>query len=972
LQAAAQPRQVRKFVSVLFCDLTGSTALGDRTDPEALRAAMRRYYDNARAVLEHHGGTVEKFIGDAVMAVFGIPVATEDDALRAVRAAVELRDAVQDLGLEARIGVNTGEVVAVEGDALVIGDAVNVAARLEQSAASGSILLGETTANLVRDAVVTEPLELSLRGKPNPVTANRLVKLDAAATGVARHLDRPMVGRKRELDRLDADFSDAAASRTSRLFTLIGPAGVGKSRLVADFLTGVGDTATVARGRALSYGDGITYWPLIEILVQLGIEPDRAIGSSPADTQLAARALFENAARDRPLILVIDDLQWAEPAMLDLIEHIADWSRDVPILLLCIARPELLDGRPGWGGGKLNATSVLLEPLMAAEAEQLADLLLADLSLEAETRRHILAIAEGNPLFLEEIEALAREADGAVQVPPTIRALLQARLDLLNDTERTVIERGAVEGKVFHRGSVTALAPPAARDSVPHQLVALVRKELIRPDHSQITGDEAYRFRHLLIRDTAYDALPKAVRAELHESFADWVESVPALLEQDEIIGYHLERAAQYLRELGSDDSRVARLSTRAGSRLSTAGMAAYERGDLHAVCTLLGRALALLPPGSQRRHVIPDLVEALYQHGRSADTGVLIQELEGGEDADHATAVILRVLVEPISTTSPVERRRTALKSAGLHLDASDQVSLSRYERARAELAWFAGDAVESHDAPLRAYKIAQSLGRRDLLRDGVLRLVWSAWFSGASASETLELMDDIEDWLGEKAGPLLSASLQDARGFTEYLAGLISAEEKRAQSHRCIEMLQQTGSHMEAIRVMGELSFVAWVDGDLAVGEQIDHRIIKEYERIGDRKYLVNVLGQTALIKSRLGRADEALGMVANARRIGSTEDIADQIQLDLAEAHARARHGEQAPARSSLESARIRAAGTRITLMNNEIDMVEGEVEMMVGNRARAMELADRLEAQSRELGLPRYAAALRRTVISASGD
>jgi class 3 adenylate cyclase len=773
LQGAAQPRQVRKFVSVLFCDLTGSTALGDRTDPEALRAAMRRYYDNARAVLERHGGTVEKFIGDAVMAVFGIPVATEDDALRAVRAAVELRDAVQDLGLEARIGVNTGEVVAVEGDALVIGDAVNVAARLEQSAAPGNVLLGETTANLVRDAVTTEPLELSLRGKPKPVTAYRLMTLDVAATGVARHLDRPMVGRKRELDRLAADFSDATAARTSRLFTLIGPAGVGKSRLVADFLTRVGDTATVARGRALSYGDGITYWPLVEILVQLGIEPDQAISSSPADTQLAVRALFEEAARNRPLIVVIDDLQWAEPPMLDLIEHVADWSRDVPILLLCIARPELLDRRRDWGGGKLNATSVLLEPLVSADAEQLADLLLADLSLDAETRRHILAIAEGNPLFLEEMAALAREADGAIRVPPTIRALLQARLDLLNDTERTVIERGAVEGKVFHRGSVTALAPPAARDGVPHQLVALVRKELIRPDHSQITGDDAYRFRHLLIRDTAYDGLPKEIRAELHESFADWVESVPALLEQDEIVGYHLERAVHYLRELGSDDSRVARLSTRAGSRLSAAGVAAYERRDLHGVCNLLGRAVALLPPGSQRRRVIPDLVEALYQRGRPAETGVLIQELEGGDDADRATAVILRVLVEPISPTSSVEGMKTALESAGRHVDASDPVSSSRYERARAELAWMAGDMVESHDALLRAYKIARARGRRDLLRDGVSRLLSGAWFSGASASEILDLMDDIEDWLGDKAGPLLSASLQDGRGFTEYPSG-------------------------------------------------------------------------------------------------------------------------------------------------------------------------------------------------------
>ena len=350
---------------------------------------------------------------------------------------------------------------------------------------------------------------------------------------------------------------------------------------------------------------------------------------------------------------------------------------------------------------------------------------------------------------------------------------------------------------------------------------------------------------------------------------------------------------------------------------------------------------------------------------------GVLIQELEGGDDADRATAVMLRVLVEPINPTSSVEGTRAALESAGLHVDASDPVSVLRYERARAALAWLAGDEVESHDALLRAYQIARSLGRRDLLRDVILPLIGSAWFS-VSASETLELMDDIEGWLGDKAGPLLSASLQDARGFTEYLAGLISAEEKRSQSHRYIEMLQQTGSHLEAIHILDELSFVAWVEGDLAVREQIEQRTIEEFERIGDRNYFVNKLAETALNTSRLGRPEEALEIVAKARRIGSEEDIGDQIYLDLAEAHARAMHGEPAAARSSLGSARTKAAGTRMTLMNNDIDVAEGEVEMMAGNRARAMALADRLEAQARELGLPRYAEALRRTVVSARGD
>ena len=321
---AAPPREVRKVVTVLFCDLTGSTAIGERTDPEALRGLMNRYYDAARLVLERHGGTVEKFVGDAVMAVFGIPVASEDDALRATRAAVELRDGVHGLGLEARIGVNTGAVVAGEGDTLVTGDAVNVAARLEQAAGAGEILLGENTLRLVRDAVEAEPVELELKGKAAPVLAHRLRELDVAAAGVARQLQRPMVGRDRERDRLRADFDDVVAGRTCRLFTLIGPAGIGKSRLVAEFLVGLDGGADVAHGRALSYGDGITYWPLVEMLVQLGVEPSEAIRSSPAETQLATRGLLEGRAAERSLVLVIDDLQWAEEPMLDLVEHIAN------------------------------------------------------------------------------------------------------------------------------------------------------------------------------------------------------------------------------------------------------------------------------------------------------------------------------------------------------------------------------------------------------------------------------------------------------------------------------------------------------------------------------------------------------------------------------------------------------------------------------------------------------------------------
>ena len=682
---------MRKVVTVLFCDLTGSTAIGERTDPEALRTLMNRYYEAARAVLERHGGTVEKFVGDAVMAVFGIPVATEDDALRAVRAAVELRDHVHGLGLEARIGVNTGGVVAGEGDTLVTGDAVNVAARLEQAAAAGEVLLGDETARLVRDAVETEPVSLTVKGKADPVAAHRLLALDATAAGRARHLERPMVGRERERERLRADFADAAEARTCRLFTLIGPAGVGKSRLVADFLEHVDGSARVARGRALSYGEGITYWPLVEILVQLGIDPDEAIVSSPADTQLATRARLERAAEEQPLVVVLDDLQWAEAPVLDLIEHVADWSREAPIFLLCVARPELLDLRPGWGGGKLNATSVLLEPLGATESAALVDDLLAGLELEPVVRDRILGTAEGNPLFLEELASLAREAGGHADLPPTIQAVLQARLDSLDERERSVIERGAVEGKVFHRGAVTALAPEALREDVPGRLLSLVRKELVRPDRTQIAGDDAYRFRHLLIRDTAYEALPKAVRADLHELFADWLGEHGELLELDEIVGYHFEQAARNLRELDAADARAQELALRSAERLGAAGKAAFEREDHHAASNLLGRAVALLPPGAHRRRLIPDLVDARLASRDPDGLDELVDELASGDAHDQATADVLRALVELTSGSGRTfQELEAVVLEARATLDAAaDQMGVVRAERVLAQVTW-------------------------------------------------------------------------------------------------------------------------------------------------------------------------------------------------------------------------------------------------------------------------------------------
>src|SRR4051794_9967233 len=391
---AQQKAQIRKTVTVVFTDISGSTALGERLDPEALRRTMAEYFAEIRRIVERHGGTVEKFIGDAAMAIFGVPVSEEDDALRAVRAVTEIRGRLAELGearslaLSFRTGVNTGQVVTGEGETLATGDAVNVAARLEQAAAPGEILIGADTLALVRDAVTVEAVEpLELKGKRDKVAAYKLIAVEPGAAAIARHLDAPLVGRTRELTRLLGDFEDVVSEQSCHLFTMLGPAGGGKSRLGGEFLARVGERADVVTSRCLHYGDDISYWPLVEILVHLGVEPESVIGGSPAETQLAFRRLLESRAAEKPQVVLFDDIQWAEPVFLDLIEHVADWSRGAPILLLCVARRELLDVREGWGGGKVNATTILLESLSAQDCEQLLAQLAVDLDVSAELAR---------------------------------------------------------------------------------------------------------------------------------------------------------------------------------------------------------------------------------------------------------------------------------------------------------------------------------------------------------------------------------------------------------------------------------------------------------------------------------------------------------------------------------------------------------------------------------------------------------
>jgi class 3 adenylate cyclase/tetratricopeptide (TPR) repeat protein len=901
-------------VTVLFCDVTGSTALGERLDPESLRGVMARYFDVARLIVERHGGSVEKFIGDAVMAVFGIPVLHEDDALRAVRAAAELRDGlaglneglVRDYGttLDLRIGINTGEVVTGTKERLATGDAVNVTARLEQAAQPGEILLGAETRALVRDAVVVEAMEpLGLKGKTAPVEAYRLVSVRPEAS--SRRRAGVMVGRERELGRLRAALTQAVADGSCQLFTVLGVAGVGKSRLAYEFLDGL-DGATVVRGSCLSYGEGITYWPVVEVLKQLlGAEPEqrlvglgldssasRAIHAVLGDGSLVAsveeiawamRRLLEAVAADAPLVVVLDDIHWGEEAFLDLVDHVADLSRDAPILLLCMARPELLDRRPNWGGGKLNATTLLLEPLAEGDADALVTSLLDGAPADEALRARILAAAEGNPLFVQEMVALLRESPGGtVAVPPTIQALLAARLDQLDVSERVVLERGSVEGRVFHRGAVQALSPDEAELVGP--LTALVRRELVRPDRPQLPGEEAFRFRHLLIRDAAYDALPKATRAELHERFATWIgEHGADLVELDEVVGYHLERAYRYRVELGPAGEAALRLSERAAERLAAAGMKAVARGDLRAATNLLGRAVALLPSDDARRlSLLPSFGRALHEAGQwDRAQAVLSEAVEVGLATGERTvvadgSVALTHLRLFTSTTSHEEARTELADAVRVYEELGDQAGLARALGLAGQLRFWAGEAASAIEDLERAAHHAHTAGDR-LQEIHSLGYVVIAAVNGPMP--VVEALARAEQMRGQVEGDRrLEVTIMRSRARLEAMRG--SFDVARELIATATALADELGLEVAATGVQFEAGQVELLAGRPAAAEHLLRPACEALERMGNHGHFVTVAPVLADALFVQARGDEAAPLIELAAQRALAEDMDPQI--------------------------------------------------------------------------------------------
>ena len=878
----AQVDERRKVVTILFCDLVGSTALGESTDPEALRARMRRYFEDLRTIVERHGGTVEKFVGDAVMAVFGIPTVREDDALRAVRAAHEMRDAIAEHGLEARIGIDTGEVVAGgDSETLVTGDAVNVAARLEQAAAAGETLIGARTHALVRDAVRVESVEpLALKGKASPVEAYRFLALVADEAPIARRLETPLVGRERERGRLRRDYEDAVADGTCRLFTLLGPAGIGKSRLVADFLEHVGGSADVLRGRCLHYGEGITYWPLVEMLVPLGVEPETIVASTPEETRVAFRRLLEARAAEQPQVVVVDDLQWAEPVFVELVEHVADLSRGAPIFLLCIARTEFLDVRPAWGGGKLNATSLHLEALDDEECAELIERLVPDAALEPALRARIATASAGNPLFVEEMLAMVREHGGHdVAVPPTIQALLQARIDSLDRDIRVVLERGAVEGEVFHRSAVAELVPQEASADLETHISSLIRMELIRPENSLVSGEDVYRFRHVLIRDAAYAAMPKELRAQLHERYAEWLEHTPAsTFESDEILGYHLEQAYRLRQELGAVDD--GELASRAGARLVAAGRGALGRADLPAAASLLRRGVDLFAADDPRYlDALPDLALAVARFGELVEADTILRTgLSAARDAgdvrlEGRIRLAFNSLQTRIDPNATVEGElHEALEIASSLERIGDLAGLAHAYTEIGMCRFMLGHAGDGEADLERAARSAREAGdptlERAALSSRLRPIAWGPTPAGAGIAFCDFLLDGEIANVSDRAQALQVRSL-----FMTMQGAFDGARRSSADAWALIEEFGLTlGKGVYAM----DVGYGLMLGGELDEAERELRRGHDLLVSVGDSGARCTVDAMLADVLFRLGRVEEAAQFADESRTISGVDDL------------------------------------------------------------------------------------------------
>jgi predicted ATPase/class 3 adenylate cyclase len=999
LAAVLPPQEVRKPATFIFVDLKGSTALTERIDQEAMSEIKKRYFTVMAAQIERHGGTVEKYIGDAIMAVFGIPRAHEDDALRAVRAAHGMQRELTQLNVEFlrfygvelanRTGVNTGEVVAnVDPSAnqqLATGDTVNVAARLEQAAPENEILIGETTFELVRRHVDVEAVEpLELKGKSERVAAYRVIGLRDVAS-VALN-EAPLVGRDAEWATLEAAFRAAVDASICRLVTVVGEPGVGKSRLVKEFTSAHAPAATILPGRCLPYGDGITFWPLAEVVrAAAGIAdedaPDDALAkiaaiAAPAGTDAGSivervativglseaqfpvtelfwggRRLLETLAVRRPVVVVIDDIHLAESTFLEFIETLVSTSRLAPILVVCTARHALLQQQVDWSR-RTDGPVVMLAPLSADDAGGLVDHLLGGAGLDDLTRSRVVGAADGNPLFVEQMvsmlvdKALLRRVDGrweptadmsTIAVPPTIQALLASRLDDLSREERSVVEPAAVIGLVFYRPAVEEMVPEQVRPAVPAHLGALDDKQFVALETSDPDA-ETYRFRHGLIRDATYGSLLKRNRAQLHERFATWAERVNRERgreqEFEEILGFHLEQAYRYRLELGPLDEAGSDLAQRAATKLGAAGRRAFARGDLPAAISLLRRAGALLAPGDPAGiDTRTELGEALAEAGEFAEGGsVLAAALAGAEsigDRRLATrARLASIALELYSEQMPPGAMASALAEA----EAAIEVFVAAQDDAGAARGTTITSALH---ATIGRYDLAASAAEQTAeraLRAGDARLVSRAAAAYATMAlygptNVREVRDRCQRLLEQVAGDRKAeATVMAAMAIADAMLGELEVARHRHRRAKAIHA--ELGRSVISASTSIEGSRIEMLGGDIAAAEALLRADDAELAKLGERYFRSTIAGLLAEVLELQGKSDEAEGYVTLTLELADPADATSQVLARIVRAKLDARLG--------LAEAAIAAATDAIELADTTADIdFQGDVHADFGS-------------------------------------
>jgi class 3 adenylate cyclase/tetratricopeptide (TPR) repeat protein len=920
----------RKLATVLFVDLVGSTALLSGTDPEVARRRVQQYFDRVQQCIVSHGGIVEKFAGDAVMAAFGVPQAHEDDAERGVRAALAIMDSVKELGLEARVGIESGEVVvdSVEST-FATGEAVNAAARLQQAAQPNSILIGPATHRLTLGCFQVEdegPIEV--KGFAEPIWTWRVICVERTQAG--RQFSAPLVGRDSELDLLQNTYDRAVRDKRAHLFTIFGDPGVGKSRLAREFIAGL-ESATILVGRALPYGEGVTYSALADMVkVAAGISdddpldeaieklrdccPDEAVADlmglasgvlqavqaerNQQEISWAARAWAEKLAEPQPLVLVFEDIHWGEEPLLELIEHLGTWVRDAPLLLLCLARPDLLDIRPGWGGGRVRATAIELEALSEADSEALIEALLDDGGdLSTDARAALFEKTEGNPLFVEETLRALSEGNrtGIERIPDTLQALIAARIDHLPQGEKSVLQRAAVIGRTFWAGAVEYLGSDGDDKLEPLLDDLLLREFVLTESRSTISGEDAYRFKHVLIREVAYGGLSKTARARYHRHFAEWLGD-RARDELLEVRAYHLDQATALLAEL--DGAPPEELAQEAAAALTEAGKRALAREANATARRLLYRAVELEPTLKRR-------FAAARAAWRMHDFPVVSSEMEdvllgAREEGDRdLEARALTALAEVALLREADVGRAEKLGQKAVEVSEEDE---SRFDALRIleTAAWWRGHLAKAEEYAEEQLEIASRLERRDLESDALIQLagIYVARREGERAEPNIERAIE----LAEESGSLTVK----ARALTEL--GELHAfrgrhEEALAEYGRARDLFAEVGAAANVAKAMLRIGRLVAQRGDVAEGERLFREAIRILQPLEDRGTLCEVQRSLAEALLEQGKTDAAEAYALKAVDTVGPLDVSSQASTKKTLAMVRAAQGRDDEAEALL---------------------------------------------------------------------